>query len=522
MWLDDDGDDDPGPGPVPDPSARHWRHPSEIAAENAKAAIAAAELAAAGRSGGAASILWPITVVGGSIAIAAFGVLGLYLVGNPTGTELVADGGSQPMGAISSSPPIPARPMAEPGSDGDNRLLGDDNPWSGDESGADNRAAIPPASGQGQQTDGESEVEAGSDLGHSTADGGDAATSTTLDVVPTSLPTSTTTASPPSGSAASPPGPAVHVGASLSSRLASLVATDGYLLTSASALDGRNRVFLRLDGAWFKAKVAAADPASDVAVLVLLDEDAAPTIPTSATVIGTPVAGADVFVGHCRPAWTEATESGPGASENSGRLVDPETEPSTGPPGDPDGSEVPGTAKPAPASEPSCDDRSAGRVISNDTAVRTATGRMVYDPIKTSIHRSTGMAGAPLRDGVGRVTGLIIDSADPVVSALPIERALAVAESLVDRGVGSPAWLGLDGRPTSIGFELDHVNPDGSAAGILAPGDIIVTVNGARLENRDHLIHLVRRSGVGQVLTVTYLRRDDGPKTVELEISAVP
>ncbi len=33
VWLDDDGEDTPIGGGVPDPSQRHWRHPSELAAE---------------------------------------------------------------------------------------------------------------------------------------------------------------------------------------------------------------------------------------------------------------------------------------------------------------------------------------------------------------------------------------------------------------------------------------------------------------------------------------------------------
>lgn len=79
MWLDDeDGDDTPIGGGIPDPSQRHWRHPSEVAAE--LAATHAPELTP-DSSVSRWPIMWPFGALVGSIGICSFAVLAVVLSG---------------------------------------------------------------------------------------------------------------------------------------------------------------------------------------------------------------------------------------------------------------------------------------------------------------------------------------------------------------------------------------------------------------------------------------------------------
>lgn len=517
------------------------------------------------RSGSAASILWPITVVGGSIAIAAFGVLGLYLLGNPGGEEVYAGDMNEPNGAITSSLPIAARALSDPVEGRSSQLLRKDDASGDSQNGGTESGSTDDAGDEGTGMAADRSDPKNGDAGEP----GSAPTTTTQPSASADRepPGVTTTATPPAR-AEEPVGPAVFATRNLRTEpMASLVATETHLLTSASALAGRTRVFLRVNARWFDAKVAASDLASDIAVIVPPDDEVWQHIPSVSAASTAVQHGSRAYVGYCRSdmaavlaAVTEADSIDPEPAGTSPRteptigstaLPGPGCGDGTGPvatPPEPESEQededevLPPTTKSAPKPPNGWDrgadgvdrddgdgrtdyrsdsaeaERREGGVISTVDPARTLSNRIIYDPIRTGIHRSKAVAGAPLRDAEGRIIGVVIGSPDSVVSALPIERAVAVADSLMDLGAGSAAWLGVDGRLTPVGFEVVGLHPESPAVGFLEPGDVILTVGSERLQGWDHLIHLVRTAGVGQDITVSLQHSGGQRTTVELQI----
>ncbi len=543
MWLDDD-EDEPIGGEIPDPSTRNWRHPSEIAAEAAKAAAEVGPIIPEGATRGvvtsahgasATSILWPITVVGGCIAVAALGVVGLYLTGAADVDELQVASATtiSPSGSDLTSLSLTQTPAP------DNRVYGG-------EAGSSN-------------TDRPNGL------------GGDAtaAPERTTTSIPTST-TSTTVAASTTTTAAPEVlpqprstliGPAVYASADAGAeQLASVILAEGYLLTSASAMAGRTEVSLRVGEVSIDVVVSHIDLLSDVAVLTALDPSVQPPMPVS--VLGPAVeTGVNVFLGYCnsemaapidldRPKsdpdqaqeWgTTASEPGcnpvavdpplggdaaaeaaPEVDETEGEASAEEGGPDEGGTGSAaptpqDGedqeaeADAPRTA-PKPA-KPQQSDRK-GKIYSLDQTLMTMAGRMLYDPIRTGIPQEPPVAGSPLRDHEGRVVGLVVDAASPNVAAVPIDRAIAVAKSMVETGLPSPAWIGLDVASSSSGVEVHAVEVDGPADGKLEIGDLIDRVNGAVVIEADYLEHLTRTAGPGKALVVRFLRDGERQQAV--------
>ncbi len=553
MWLDDDGDEPIG-GEIPDPSTRHWRHPSEIAAEAAKAAAEFGPIVPEGATQGvvtsahgssATSILWPITVVGGCIAIAALGVVGLYLTGAADVDELQVASATtiNPTGSDLTALSRPEEPSLG------NRVSGGDTDFSDEERldglGSD-RTTVPK--------------------------------STTTSVPPsttsTTAPASTTTSLAPEvlpQQRSTLVGPAVYASADAGAQqLASVILTEGYLLTSASAMAGHTDVSLLVGEVWIDAVVSHLDPLSDVAVLTMVDPSIQPPMPIS--IRGeTMDTGVDVFLGYCKSEMAapvdldrpkldpdEAQEWGTTASEPGCNPVVAASPPSrdalaeAAPEPNPDDgqaeSEEPeagqtdpggtGTETPEPKAEdgqgpeteadettprpakPHQSDRK-GKIYSLDQTLMTLAGRYLYDPIRTGIPQEPPVAGSPLRDHEGRVVGLVVAAASPNVAAVPIDRAVAVARSMVETGLASPAWIGIEVTSTSSGVEVNTVEVDGPADGKLQIGDLIDRVNGDVVIEADYLEHLTRKAGPGKALVVRFVRDGERQQAV-IRIGSLP
>ena len=107
--------------------------------------------------------------------------------------------------------------------------------------------------------------------------------------------------------------------------------------------------------------------------------------------------------------------------------------------------------------------------------------------------------------------------------AIPVNEATSIAKQLIDNGVAAHAYLGVtpqdgsasDGSATRAGAEVTSVGDDtpASKAG-LKVGDVIVAVNGERVDSADSLIGHVREKSAGDEVTLTVLR--DG-KSVEIK-----
>jgi serine protease Do len=140
--------------------------------------------------------------------------------------------------------------------------------------------------------------------------------------------------------------------------------------------------------------------------------------------------------------------------------------------------------------------------------VVSATGRNIlpsgdqtglyFDMIQTDAAINPGNSGGPLTNALGEVIGVnssIFSNSGGSVGlgfAIPIERALRVADEIIKNGTVRRAWVGLEVQGASAmrdwksagGVTVASVAPGGPAAKAgLAKGDVLMTANGRRLRN---------------------------------------
>jgi serine protease Do len=121
---------------------------------------------------------------------------------------------------------------------------------------------------------------------------------------------------------------------------------------------------------------------------------------------------------------------------------------------------------------------------------------LYLDMIQTDAAINPGNSGGPLANALGEVIGVnssIFTSSGGSVGlgfAIPIERALRVADEIIRNGSVRRAWVGLDvegaeamrDRNSQGGVAVAAVTPEGPAARAgLRPGDVLIEANGRRL-----------------------------------------
>jgi serine protease Do len=140
--------------------------------------------------------------------------------------------------------------------------------------------------------------------------------------------------------------------------------------------------------------------------------------------------------------------------------------------------------------------------------VVSATGRNILpggdqtglylDMIQTDAAINPGNSGGPLTNALGEVVGVnssIFSSSGGSVGlgfAIPIERAVRVADEIIKSGTVRRAWVGLDVQGATAmrdwksqgGVVVASIAPDGPAARAgLRSNDVLVEANGRRLRN---------------------------------------
>jgi len=140
--------------------------------------------------------------------------------------------------------------------------------------------------------------------------------------------------------------------------------------------------------------------------------------------------------------------------------------------------------------------------------VVSATGRNILpggdqtglylDMIQTDAAINPGNSGGPLTNALGEVVGVnssIFSSSGGSVGlgfAIPIERAVRVADEIIKRGSVRRAWIGLEVQGARAmrewksqgGVVVSSVAPDGPAARAgLRKSDVLIEANGRRLRN---------------------------------------
>ena len=159
---------------------------------------------------------------------------------------------------------------------------------------------------------------------------------------------------------------------------------------------------------------------------------------------------------------------------------------------------------------------------------------VVTNAIQTSAAINPGNSGGALVNAGGQLIG--INSSIATLSngsesgnigigfAIPVNEARQIAEQLIATGTAEHAYLGVTpvdgqatmGDSTMSGAQLDSVGSATPAAQAgLKVGDVIIAVDGERVESADSLVGSIRSATKGQVVTLTVIR--DGQ---ELEISA--
>ncbi len=440
----------------------------------------------------------PVAMVGGCIAVAALGLVGLAIMTGAPSTEvesvrpLTAMGGGSGMQTQSSLKAATTVLIVEDGSAESPGSLAE----ASDEAATTSSSGVPAQQSAGGLAAAEPE-----DKQDAPAD---------------RLPTSPAEAAP--GSTDEPPAtpeqtdtavgfPAVYAAPEMTEPpLAAFVVTDRYVLSSAGALDGHTEVFLRVHGEWIITKVMAADAATDVAVLEPADPLNEFDLPAFKIAPDPMALGRRAVAGYC----VDPSSSFACATATIDRAT-LDSSPTTG------------------QTSTKMDMSRVEDVFGVQPATDTITGHTVYDTIKTGIIASPGMAGGPLLDTTGRTKGLVINADWVHVIALPIDRAIAAADRLMAENPVEP-WIGVKIRDRGgrRGVRVQQVAPAGPAAEVLAPGDVIRSVDGFKVSDPFHFADVINRTPIGQTVTIELRRRitdaDEGQHsvdtTVELTVSA--
>ncbi|REK06801.1 MAG: PDZ domain-containing protein [Planctomycetota bacterium] len=166
----------------------------------------------------------------------------------------------------------------------------------------------------------------------------------------------------------------------------------------------------------------------------------------------------------------------------------------------------------------------AGVVSALGRTLRSITGHLVDNVIQTDAALNPGNSGGPLVDSRGTVIGIntaIIQSAQGICFAIPINAAKHILPQLMQHGRVVRGYLGLHGRsvplarPTarlhnlsqSSAVEVVAVEPEGPAdQASIEPDDLIVSLGDRDVTSVDDLHRLLTELPVGVPSSVILLR----------------
>jgi serine protease Do len=159
---------------------------------------------------------------------------------------------------------------------------------------------------------------------------------------------------------------------------------------------------------------------------------------------------------------------------------------------------------------------------------------MVYENlIQTDAHINPGNSGGPLLNKDGEVVGMnsaSIPFAQGIGFSIPIDKAIHVSKELIEHGKVVRPWLGIFG--VGVTKELAEYYNLSSNKGVLvtrvyknspageqgiAPGDIVLTVDGKEMRDMSELADYIRAKKVGKEITLVILRGEEtGEVTIQL------
>ena len=270
-----------------------------------------------------------------------------------------------------------------------------------------------------------------------------------------------------------------------------IISSDGVVITNQHVTQGAEQIVVTTrDGRDFPAKIQGEDPLTDIAVLKV-DATSLPTAPLGKSTdlmigewvvaVGNPFA---YLLGNTEPTVTAGVVSAVGRN-----LL-----PSEGQPG------------------------------------------IYVGMIQTDAPINPGNSGGPLANAVGEVVGVnssIFTSSGGSVGigfAIPIERALRVADELRRFGKVRRAWVGLDvagaedlrGWKRAGGLRVTQVAPGGPAGrATIVAGDVLVNARGRRLRTFLDWEAVMLDTGPGDTLTVSF-RHAGESRSARLQVTDFP
>lgn len=251
-----------------------------------------------------------------------------------------------------------------------------------------------------------------------------------------------------------------------------LVAPDGYVLTNAHVVDGSTGIEATFtDGRTFDARVVGLDRSTDLAIVRVSGS----SLPYATMGTASALRQGQLVVAIGNPLGFQSTVS-------------------------------------------------TGVVSATERGLRGRDGRMVENLVQHTAPLNPGNSGGPLVDFRGRLVGVntaIIAFAQGMSFAIPSETVDWVVPKLLSDGRVRRVYLGIQGQSRPIearrlarhalegrgGVEVVSVESGTPAAGAgLRSGDVIVTVQNARIERIDALLRALATSAPGARLELGVLR----------------
>lgn len=181
----------------------------------------------------------------------------------------------------------------------------------------------------------------------------------------------------------------------------------------------------------------------------------------------------------------------------------------------------------------------SGVVSALGRTLRSQSGRMIDDIIQTDAALNPGSSGGPLMNSAGKVIGVntaIIKNAQGICFAVSSNLAAYIANLLIKNGKVRRAYLGIVGQTVRIppqminlhkftkssGIYVSDIDKQGNAQNdTLKKGDLIIELNGETLGSIDDLHKALTEDTIGKQMMMKILRQGK-PLTIEVTPAELP